>query len=606
MQALPKLGENRQSTLMTGAFLGYNHNDVIRDGEMWDMENLSGDRYPVLTQRAKRGMTFAQSTGESARLRGIHGRDQLVFIRGNTVFYNNDPVIGITVDPVYDSQNNEIPVKIVSMGAYVCIWPNKVYFNTIDLRDCGTIDQNNEKSGAVLKVHMCRLDGTDYSENEIDINVNPPQNPHNGKLWIDQSGDNDVLRIWDAKTEEWQEVATSYVMIEGTGIGDGLNEYDAVTISGLESSTDNDRIKEQIKALNGSHLVYKASGDYIIIAGILSQSHGTGHLIAQTVHVDRTAPQLDYICESNNRLWGCKYGMENGVVVNEIRASKLGDFRNWSSFPGTAADSYTASVGTDGPFTGAITQKGYPVFFKEHCIHRVSGNTPASFQINTTMCRGIQPGCWRSAAVVGESIYYKATTGVMMYDGSMPLDVSDAFGKVRYRDARAGALGDKYYISMQDYENNWHLFVLDTKTGLWFREDNTKALGFGQADGDLYFIDEVANVLLTARGTVGTEEGPIHWSATFGMYGTNFKEQKYLSRFNIRMQMGQGTRIHMEIEYDSDGIWHDEGEIVGRETRTFMLPVIPRRCDHLRFRLTGTGMCKIFSISRQLEVGSDG
>ena len=40
--------------------------------------------------------------------------------------------------------------------------------------------------------------------------------------------------------------------------------------------------------------------------------------------------------------------------------------------------------------------------------------------------------------------------------------------------------------------------------------------------------------------------------------------------------------------------------------KTFVLPVVPRRCDHLRFRMKGTGEMKIYSISRIMEVGGDG
>ena len=133
----------------------------------------------------------------------------------------------------------------------------------------------------------------------------------------------------------------------------------------------------------------------MIIEGLLSSSLQA--LKEQSVSIDRTVPDLDFICESNNRLWGCKYGIENGQVVNEIRASKLGDFRNWSCFMGISTDSYAASIGTDGAFTGAISQRGYPVFFKENAIHRVSGSSPSSFSIQTTNARGVQTGSWRRA-----------------------------------------------------------------------------------------------------------------------------------------------------------------------------------------------------------------
>ena len=42
---------------------------------------------------------------------------------------------------------------------------------------------------------------------------------------------------------------------------------------------------------------------------------------------------------------------DSGEAVNEIYASKLGDFRNWRCFEGLSTDSYAAARGSDGAFT---------------------------------------------------------------------------------------------------------------------------------------------------------------------------------------------------------------------------------------------------------------
>jgi hypothetical protein len=59
------------------------------------------------------------------------------------------------------------------------------------------------------------------------------------------------------------------------------------------------------------------------------------------------------------------------------------------------------------------------------------------------------------------------------------------------------------------------------------------------------------------------------------------------------------------MQYDSDGVWHDKGTVNGDRLYTFTLPVIPRRCDHLQFRITGHGEMQLFSITRVYEQGSD-
>ena len=615
MEEMQMLASRAKSIQMTSAFYGYNHNKIISNGEMYDMKNLSGEEFPLLTLRKKRGIASYDTQGDQAALTGIHGRDQLVFIRGTDVYYNFVQVSGLTVS----ADSTMMPKKIVSFGAYVCIWPDKKYFNTADLSEYGSMERLFSAASSGVSLIMCRNNGRDYDMTQITPSPTMPADPADGALWVDESQSPAVLKQYMASADEWMEIATTFIKIQATGIGSGLKEYDTIEISGLAlGGEDPDPIvEEQVNTLNGSMIVYACGENYIVVAGILSAAVETGDLAEATVRADLKIPDMDYVVQSNNRLWGCKYGMVNGEVVNEIYASKLGDMRNWKNFMGLATDSYAASVGTDGPFTGAITQRGYPVFFKEGCIHRVSGMTPDSFAIQTTICRGVQRGSWRSVAVVAENIYYKAREGVMVYDGNMPQPVSDQLGEELYSDARAGVLGDKYYICMKDKNNTYVQFVYDTTHGTWWKEDNIQALGYGSVEDELYLIDEISNTLVSVRGTTGTEESDMEWSATFDLYGVNYvrqsnyddpkrvRNEKYVSLFKIRVNLANGAWLKLYMQYNS-GAWVYQGEKRGNGLRTFVLPVVPKRCDHVRFKIEGRGGMTVYDISRIMEVGGDG
>ena len=151
--------------------------------------------------------------------------------------------------------------------------------------------------------------------------------------------------------------------------------------------------------------------------------------------------------ESGNRLWGCKYGIVDGQAVNAVYASKLGDFRNWNCFAGLSTDSYAASRGSDGKFTGAADYLGSPLFFKENCVERVYPSANGAHQIVTVQCPGVKDGSGGSLQVVDGKLYYHSRGGVCVFDGSMPVNVSQALGEARYHDAVAGAAEGCYYLS---------------------------------------------------------------------------------------------------------------------------------------------------------------
>lgn len=575
----PKLKEIPTVREMVDVFRGYNHNLRIGDGEFYDMTNLSSDHYPVLSPRPKRGIYATPSKPQ-----GMIDKDSLCYVDGGDFIIDEYRVsMGLTADGK--------PKTLVSMGAYVIIMPDKKYVNTADLSDYGNIEAVLETKTTV-SFQMCKADGTGY-ENVV-VQDTPPSDPKNMDMWIDTSATPHTLKQYSSTNEMWTAVASTYVRISATGIGVPFSVNDGVTISGIED--------ESLSDLNSSTVIWAKGQDYIVVTGMIEQ------VVDQesSITVSRKMPNMDFIIESGNRLWGCRYGTAlNGEIVNEIYASKLGDFKNWNCFMGISTDSYAATVGTDGQFTGAITHLGYPLFFKENCVHKIYGNYPANYQIQTTACRGVQKGCERSLAIVNETLYYKARSAVCSFDGSLPVEMSSPLGEMSYGKAVAGTLGNKYYTSMQDVNGQYHLFVYDTLKGMWHREDDTQAVAFCNCRGDLYFIDYADNQIKTVRGTGVTENASIKWNATTGVIGTDSPDKKYISRMDVRMSLEAGARVGFYVEYDSSGEWEHLFTMTGTKLGSFPVSIRPKRCDHLRLKIDGTGEAKIYSICKTVEQGSD-
>ena len=573
-----------RSRNMIDTFKGYNHNLRIGDGEFFDMKNMTSDYYPLISPRGKRGVYAAAENPQ-----GLIAKDNLCYVDGTDFVINGYPVsMGLS------TAEDDCPKQLISMGAYVIIMPDKKYINTLDLTDYGNMEASFVTTSDVT-FELSTIDGAPYSG--ATVSASEPGNPENLALWIDTSSTPHTLKQYSATSALWVAIATTYIKISSPGIGSAFQQYDGITISGV--------LDENLQDLNGTMVIWACGDDYIVVVGILD-AVTTQVIDDGAITVERRLPHMDFVTESENRLWGCRYGVaRNGEVVNEIYASKLGDFKNWNCFMGISTDSWVASCGTDGQFTGAIAMPGYVLFFKENCLHKVYGNYPANFQIQTTLCRGVQRGCERSLAVVNEVIYYKARHAICAYDGSLPTEISGAMGEERYNNAVAGAHGNKYYISMEDSAGIYHLFVWDTAKGMWHKEDNLRADAFCSCREELYCIDHDTRQIIAMLGSGTQDTDKVSWMVQTGIIGTDMPDMKYLSRLTVRMSLELGARVRFFAQYNSMGGWEQLGTISGTNIRSFSIPIRPKRCDHMRLRIEGTGDAKIYSITKTIEQGSD-
>ena len=590
----PTLYTKESSRKMVDVFKGYNHNLRISDEEFFDMKNMTSDCYPVLSPRKNRGV-YASVTSPQ----GMIGKDSLCYVDG-TEFVMNE----YRVDMGLSTDAEDCPKQLVSMGAYVIILPDKKYINTADLTDFGNIEAQVQ-TNAPVSFTLCKLDGTDYVTDYSQSNE--PENPANMTLWVDTSTVPNSLKQWSEISGMWVTIGTTYVKISSAGIGIPFEKYDGITISGLKDTVLHDNVSgneiedtTELAALEGAAVVWEKGDNYIVVVGILNITK----TITETITISRKMPNMDFVVESKNRLWGCRYG-ENaeGEVVNEIYASKLGDFKNWNCFMGLSTDSYAASVGTDGQFTGAITHLGYPLFFKENVLHKVYGDYPANIQIQDTACRGVQRGCERSLAIVNEVLYYKSRSGVCTYDGSLPAEISYALGEEWYKNAVAGGHRNKYYISMQDSANNYNLFVYDTGKRMWHKEDNLKAESFCSCGDEMYCISGTNIITMLGSGTPDAD--PVKWAVETGDIGISSPDMKYISRLTLRISMNIDTEVRIYAQYDFSDEWEPQCSLRSENLRSFSIPIRPKRCDHMKLRIEGEGMAKIYSITKTIEQGSE-
>ncbi|MBQ6944205.1 MAG: hypothetical protein IJN43_07735 [Ruminococcus sp.] len=362
-----------------------------------------------------------------------------------------------------------------------------------------------------------------------------------------------------------------------------FKEGDAVTITGCSANGNNKTQEIVIRGVSSDRRTL--TFDDNAFTAVANEKN--------KVTISRTVPELDFICESNYRLWG--------THGNTIYSSKFSDPFNFKVFDNLATDSYAIDVGSEGEFTGCIPYSSHICFFKENTLHKLYGTKPSNFQVTTVNVYGVQSGSEKSMQIVNEQLLYKGVGGVYSYTGGVPELISEKFGNKRYSDAVACCDGEKYYISMKQGDT-YSMYAYDVMKNIWLREDDTHAVDmtfFGgkvyylDAEGGLYYIDKTA------------DRSDIEWGATFCTMHETINERKGYSKFHLRMDMSASAWLAVDIKTDNDLKWQQVYTTHNEKAKTVSIPIMPTRCDSIDIRLRGKGKCTIKAFIREFTVGSD-
>lgn len=440
--------------------------------------------------------------------------------------------------------------RFAAIGAYIVIFPDKAYYN-VDSQTFGNLES----------------------------------------CWVGNSLTFENGTLFDV------DAAANTIRCDGVNWENWFRQGDAVEIRGCTAHTGN----------NQTIIIREVDGDKLRFYEHSFTVGDGSYTEWGKLEIRRTVPDMVYLCENNNRLWGCGR--------NTIYASKLGDPFNWNVFDGLSTDSYAVDTGSAGAFTGCISYQGYPTFFKEQNIYKVYGTQPGNFEVMGSASTGVAEGCGKSLAIAGEVLFYLSRKGMMAYKGGVPQAVGAALGTESFRMARGGSDGSKYYVCLLG-QDGWGMYVYDTGKGVWHKEDSSRMVDFVYSGGVLYMLNDAGEIWMAGSGEMpeGKEEEEIEWMVEFADYAEQYttkygipqgnSKKKIVSKIQLRMELEAYAQARVLLQFDS-GAWEEATAVMGSgKKKSFFLPVIPRRGDHYRIRIEGKGAVKIYSMSRELAAGS--
>ena len=389
-----------------------------------------------------------------------------------------------------------------------------------------------------------------------------------------------------------------YVKVFAQGIDSYFNKGDCVSISGFSSTN-----------INGDYVIQNKGTDFIVV--LFSVNVPT--IESGTVYVRRTAPDLDFICSLNNRVWGCR------ADGNEIYACKLGDPLNWNCFEGISTDAYVATAASPGAFTGLTSNLGNVIFFKENEILKVYGNKPSNFQIVSSRMPGIRAGAANTLAYTGSTLFYLGLSGIFAYDGSEPVCISYALGDNRFTEGCAGAYDGKYYASLYNATlAEWQIYVYDAQTGIWVRESGGHVKFFAGIGTDLYFALYNSRIYSVNRSGLWYDpdlvpatrgkyaETGFSWYAQSGAISLTAPDGQFVTRLHMRVTVSNAATLKVYLRYSADGDWTQAASIEGpAEDQLVSIPVQAVRASSFYWKVSGTDMCVIKSVTMSYETGGE-
>lgn len=628
----PKMLSSAKRQLVT-TFYGLDRTDLCgedtSDGESYfsDMKNGGSDSFPFAASRSGRGITKLLDNPAN----GLLGTDKLAYVDGQKLIYDGREVLTDLIDG---------EKRLVAFGANILIYPDQKYYNTVT-GESGAMETAETVSGSetILTGNGFKYKASDSristdSDGNVYISVNYIMGWRGFTLnsVLCKSAKDSVYmpRLYVDGENATKDSFKNYLRIR---IQNGMIEYisSATTVCiglGSDRYTLEDIVWKAlpIEAVTAPELTgetgYLWNGDtpikitdgmlYLSEPGDLSSvftsigNTSSSALVCTYSWTKSNLPRLDHVCVLDNRLWGCRYGMQAGstAAVNEIYCSKLGDFKKWSTFQGISTDPWYAGVAETGPFTGAVAYGGHPIFFKEDCAYVISGSYPP-YSVTTLHIAGVAQRAARSICEADGALYYKSRYAVMRYTSSSIGSVSDRLGRlpdaVR---ACAGSYNGKYYLSLAG-----EIYVYDTKRGMWCAEDACGAVDFATADGKLYVAggrgdtDGKYPICVSAPGMAAEADMP--WSFTTPRIGYGLPNRKYVSRVLIRLEIGDAALPTVELSRDG-GTWEAlscaaRAGADGARTGSITIPIRPRRCESFRIRVSGIGTYKLTGITKYME-----
>ncbi|MBO7208433.1 MAG: hypothetical protein J6V58_01705 [Clostridia bacterium] len=299
-----------------------------------------------------------------------------------------------------------------------------------------------------------------------------------------------------------------------------------------------------------------------------------------------SCPHIEFACMDNNRVFG--------VSKNNIYASSLGNYANWTDFvdadgsPKTTG-AYAEELYSLGDFTGVYKYKSYIVITKKDLLYECYGNKPP---YRTTLSG--KTGCidQRSMVEVNNVLYWLGIDGVYRYAGSVPVKISENIDNLfkNYVGGVASTDGKNYYISIYDGEVK-RLMVYDTDTGLWCMEDCLDIVDMTNYNNTVYALTKSGDIVEFGNG-----DEIVEWEYQTKVFDFDIKSKKIIRNLFLGLFMDSMAKVDVYVKYDNGG-YERIATYISTDSTDLKLKLKVKKCNSFSLMIKGVGYSRVNSLS---------
>ncbi len=583
----PKLKKQNEKTYSVKSFGSIYMGENVPDGCFSAMENLTGDKFPLMSVREKRAVYQSSKplSFDGEKITAVLDTPSGLLICTETAVYlNGEKIEGASL--IASAKNR----SAVLFGRDIFICPDSI---CIKCTDDGVSVSKNNFVHMLMRAQM-KLSDEQGTEITPDFFGDVPDSAAMGNTMVLSDGTG--MRLYMYSGDKWVKSNEVFIKLEASSAIPGFAPGQSVKIESNGGCID-----------DGYYTVKSTPENALVLSGILRKT-GT----VTDVQLIKFIPYMDFAVEHNNRIWGCRYGISHeGEFVNEIYASKLGSAEEWYCFNGISTDSYAVSLGCSGEFTGAAKVGNEVIFFKENYLVRVIGDTPSDFTVSTIPGRGVEKGQYKSIVNLGERLFYKGVDGITVYDGNLPFVISERNAFAGYYDSAAGAHKGKYHIALTSPAGERARYIYDTENLLWHKEDDSFPTAFFfTKDGNLFSLGECEdgnyilqgdcfkgitekNLSLSLLGDdpfIPQAKGNVEWYCETGKLCrgiTSYNKKVRAVRFSL--SLSEGAYVKISVKPDSSEEFREIFFLNKKTDGIFSasVPVVP--CKFFTLRFEGAG-----------------